>query len=667
MFFNAADPRIRDRKQIASPQSLCYRPDMSKHIDKPVGIRITGKDAQFTVHSTATVMNLLLFDSPEADTPVRKISMEKENGMWCAAVPNIEHGQLYLYEADGRQLLDPCARALHTPRKWGERTKSGDQKSEVKSQSANPASCIPHPGFKCVVVKDSFDWGKDKCPQTPLKETIIYEAHLRGFTKSESDGTYLDFIEKIPYLKELGITAVEFLPLFEFNELEFFLRGDNRKDLLNFWGYSTLGFFAPMSRYAASGEPGAAVTEFKQLVKALHAEGIEVILDVVFNHTGEGEKEDPTYHFRRLDEDAYYIQNKDGTYQNWTGCGNTVNANHPVTRQFIVECLKYWVTEMHVDGIRFDLATSLCRSKDGELLDNPPLFQALEKEPVLKQTKLIAEAWDLGGYQVGHFPCKRFSDWNGKYRDDVRRFWNCGEPVAGLATRLAGSEDLYGHKDSRPLHSINFITSHDGFTLADLVSYEHKYNEANGEENRDGEQHNESVNFGVEGPTDDLEINARRLLQQKNLLTTLFLSQGVPMLTAGDEFGRTQKGNNNAYCQDNDISWVDWSLLKQNSELFKFTQKLIALRKAHPALRRSTHFTERDVEWLGPDGGEPDWKHDRTLGMLIKGPDPLLILINNADHEVLFEASGTWELALSTASVSGFAQPPHSLAVYTIE
>ena len=606
-------------------------------------------------------MTLMLFDAPDAETPAREISMKRKQCLWHALVPDAKPGQFYLYRNEkSDRLLDPCARALHTPRTWGERPETRGQESGVS---------FP----KCVVVDSTFDWSGDQQPNTPLDETIIYETHLRGFT---GGGSYLDFIQKIPHLKQLGITAVEFLPLFEFNELEFFLRGDSRQHLLNFWGYSTLGFFAPMSRYASSSEPGAAVTEFKTLVKALHAEGIEVILDVVFNHTGEGEKDDRTYHFRGLDETAYYLQDPDGTYQNWTGCGNTVNANHPVTREFIVECLKYWAKEMHVDGFRFDLATSLCRGKDGHLLAKPPLIKAIEAEPALKQTKLIAEAWDLGGYQVGHFPGKRFSDWNGKFRDDVRRFWNRNHSIGGLATRLAGSADLYERKHGGPLHSINFITAHDGFTLADLVSYEHKHNEANGEGNRDGENRNDSVNFGIEGPSKKPALNARRLQQQKNLLATLLLSQGVPMLLAGDEFGRTQKGSNNAYCQDNDISWVDWSLLDKNSELFEFTKQLIALRKKHPALRRKTHFTGKgDVEWIGPDGGKPDWENARALGMHLPGTDELLILINNEGHKVTFskqaepaptKVSNVWKLELSTAQVDGLTLPPHSLAIYSL-
>ena len=648
------------------------------------GVHIHTTGIEFAIHSSSDSLTLMLFDSAEAEKPTREIEMTRsqksgvrgQRSVFHANVSDARPRQFYLYRTQnnpGQWLLDPCAKAIHFPRNWGE---TGGLTTGVF-----PTLGKNFP--KGVIIDDSFDWNDDTFPRTPLEKSVIYEAHLRGFT---GGGSILDFIDKIPYLKDLGITAVEFLPLFEFNELEFFLKGGSRAPLLNLWGYSTLGFFAPMSRYASSPEPGAAVSEFKTLVKALHATGIEIILDVVFNHTAEAEKQDGIYSFRGLDEDAYYLQDPDGTYQNWSGCGNTFNANHPVAREFIVESLKYWATEMHVDGFRFDLATALCRGEDGELLENPPLIKAIEAEPALQQTKLIAEAWDCGGYQVGHFPGKRFSDWNGKFRDDIRRFWNLGHSVGNLATRLTGSVDLYERKDGGPLHSINFITSHDGFTLADLVNYEHKHNEANGEENRDGENHNDSINFGIEGPTDDPEINTRRLLQQKNLLATLFLSQGVPMLLAGDEFGRTQKGSNNAYCQDNDISWVDGSLLEKNRELFEFTQQLIALRKAHPALRRTTFFTGKgDIEWIGPDGNEPDWEHGHALGMHLKGTDELLILINNEGYAAAFpkqaepapgncstagggdmrpDAVG-WKLELSTAKVEDFTLPPHSLAVYT--
>lgn len=610
-----------------------------------LGVHIHKTEIQFIVHSQANRLWLLLFDSADAEKPSREIEMTG-GPVWQTTISNIKPGTFYLYRTDAipeQWLLDPYARAVHFPRVWGE-TAGLEPGQHLRTGKHFP---------KGVVTEDTFDWRGDKRPNTPLEKTIIYEAHLRGFTRNEAGGTYLDFIDKIPYLKSLGITAVEFLPLFEFNELEFFIEGTSRKNLLNLWGYSTLAFFAPMSRYAASHEPGAAVTEFKMLVKALHAAGIEVILDVVFNHTAEGPFNGPVYNFRGLDEAAYYMINHDGSYPDWSGCGNTFNCNHPVARQFIIDCLKYWAQEMHVDGFRFDLATVLCRDADGKLLEHPPVIKAIETEPALKHVKLIAEAWDaLGGYQVGNFPGKRFSDWNGRFRDDVRRFWNECEATSSLATRLAGSSDLYQHNGNSPLKSINFITAHDGFTLADLVTYGSVHNKANGENNRDGEKQNNSINFGIEGPTENAHVCALRLKQQKNLLATLFLARGVPMLTAGDEFGRTQSGNNNAYCQDNQISWIDWSLLEKNKDLFEFTRTLIALRKKNPDLCAGNFYTgQDDVTWLGPENLAINWQNDRALGMHIKGKGELLILINNEEVDLSFEfPAGCWNLALATAS-----------------
>ncbi len=633
-----------------------------------LGTTIKKRGIDFSIHSATDRLWLMLFDEPNADLPTREIEMtrtqEPEGNLSASVfhtyVPDLKPGALYLYRTNVTNsensgwILDPCAKAVHTLNRWGER-------------NGLTAGTFPRVGKmfpKGVVISDDFDWGNDVRPNTPLENSIIYEAHLRGFT---AGGSYLDFIEKIPHLKELGITAVEFLPLFEFNELEYVLRGDSRQKLLNFWGYSTRSFYAPMTGYAHSAAPGAAVVEFKTMVKALHAAGIEIILDVVFNHTAEGEKQDGTYNFQALDEKAYYIQSPDGDYHNWSGCGNTFNANNPVAKQFIIEALKYWATEMHIDGFRFDLATALCRDENGNLLENPPVIRAIEAEPELKDIKLIAEAWDCGGYQVGHFPAKRFSDWNGKFRDDVRRFWNAGQPIGDLATRLAGSSDLYERKDSSPLKSINFITAHDGFTLADLVAYEHKHNEANGEENRDGENQNNNINFGIEGPTQDPTIQANRLRQQKNLLATLLLSQGVPMLLAGDEFGRTQQGNNNAYCQDNEISWINWTQIETNRELFDFTKQLIALRKKHPVLRRKNFFTgQNDLQWIGPNGDEIDWHNSRAIGMHLIGKKPLLILVNNEAQATTFtEISNHWKKELSTAPVNNFTLSPHSLAVFS--
>lgn len=627
------------------------------------GVHIRKKGIEFTVHSSANRLWLLLFDAADAETPIREIEMTG-GPLWSAEVSDAGPGVFYVYRTDAfpeQWLLDPYARAVHFPRAWGDAT------GLEAGQHIRTGRHFP----KGMVIDDRFDWRGDKPPHTPLDKTVIYEVHLRGFTRTGADGTYLDFIEKIPYLKSLGITAVEFLPLAEFNELEFLTEGASRKNLLNFWGYSPLAFFAPMSRYASSRAPGAAVTEFKTLVKALHAAGIEVILDTVFNHTAEGPFNGPVYSFRGLDESAYYMIRPDGTYPDWSGCGNTFNCNHPVTTQLIVDCLKYWTQEMHVDGFRFDLATVLCRNPDGELLEDPPVLRAIEAEPALRKAKLIAEAWDArGGYQVGNFPGRRFSDWNGRFRDDVRLFWNDGKTAGALATRLAGSSDLYCNS---PLQSINFVTAHDGFTLADLVTYERKHNETNGEQNRDGENHNYSINFGIEGPADGPAIRARRLKQQKNLLATLLLARGIPMITAGDEFGRTQAGNNNAYCQDNGISWIDWRLLEENRELFEFTRNLIELRKKYPALHSGKFYTGKgDVEWLGPQGRPVDWQNDHALGMHIKDGKNLLILINNEAADLYFGLpKGHWEPVLQTdpAAVpptcgdSAFAVPASSVCV----
>ncbi len=639
------------------------------------GVFIRKKETEFVVHSRANRMELLLFDEPKDDKPIRKIEMTRgRDALWHTVISDAGPGTLYLYCTDStpeQWLLDPLARAVHSPRVWG------DSSGFHSGQPIRTGMFIP----KGVVVQDAFDWTGEIRPHTPLEKTILYEVHLRGFTRREANGTYLDFIQKIPYLKSLGITAVEFLPLFEFNELELFLEGAERQSLLNFWGYSPLAFFAPMSRYAAHREPGAAVHEFKTLVKALHIAGIEIILDVVFNHTAEGPIDGPIYNFRGFDEAAYYLLDANGAYQNWSGCGNSLNANHPITRQFLIECLKYWAKEMHIDGFRFDLATTLCRSEDGKLLSDPPLIKAIETEPDLQNIKFTAEAWDAGGgYQIGCFPGKCFSEWNGRFRDDLRRFWNCNTSVGSLATRLAGSSDLYQHNGGSPLKSINYVTAHDGFTLADLVCYKHKHNEANKEKNRDGEKQNDSINFGIEGPSINPPCCARRLKQQKNLLACLFLARGVPMLTAGDEFGRTQRGNNNAYCQDNEISWVDWSFLEKNRELFKFTQSLIALRREYPALCSGIFFRGKDdVQWFAQKNREIDWYNDRSIGMHIRGENDLIILINDEKVNCSFELpEGRWDIAFSTAphqpvqqknsisiqahSMSGLTQSPSGLS-----
>jgi len=524
-------------------------------------------------------------------------------------------------------LLDPWCTAISDGAQWGGgcRVLPG---SRGNTRGTNRRS---------VFFRRSFDWRGDTPPVTPLQDSIIYEVHVRGFTIHPSSlvahpGTFLGLIEKIPYLKELGITAVELLPVHEFDEDDCtFVNPVTDEKLRNFWGYNSIAFAAPKAAYAAAGREYGQVSEFRTMVQAFHAAGIEVILDVVFNHTGEGNELGRTYSFRGLDNSLYYMLGPNGEYLNFTGCGNTVNCNHPVVREQILSCLRFWVAEMHVDGLRFDLASVFGRDRHGHVMAEPPLVEQITEDGVLAETKLIAEPWDaVGLYQVGRFPFgRRWSEWNGRYRDDVRRFWR-GEIgfASTLATRLCGSADLYEESGRAPIHSINFVTCHDGFTLWDLVSYDDKHNDANGEDNRDGASANWSWNCGKEGPTYDPEILALRRRQAKNLMTTLFLSQGVPMILSGDEFLRTQNGNNNAWCQDNATSWIDWELAEKNADFLRFMKMLIALRKRHPALRRPIFFRGSgqdgalppDVIWHGITPNHPDFSGTaRTLAYALDG------------------------------------------------
>ena len=618
-----------------------------------MGATVTERGVRFVVFSRhATVVRLVLFGDAGGE-PTHVIDLDpglhRTGDLWHVEVDGLAAGQRYGFQAagpfepenghrfhPGRLLLDPYARALDGSTPWDL------QSAWVTVETRDRCSfTIPEPSLRsvprCIVVGSRFDWGEDRSPAIPLADSIIYEMHVRGFTQHPSSdvaypGTYQGVIERIPYLVDLGVTAIELLPVHEFHEGENQRRNPKTGERLkNYWGYSTLSYFSPKGSYAAAGAAGEQVDEFKTMVKALHAAGLEVILDVVFNHTAEGGAIGPTLFFKGLDNKIYYLLEEDGrTFRNDSGCGNTVNCNHPVVQQFILDCLHYWVAEMHVDGFRFDLATILARGVHGELLDHPPLVDRIAEDPLLQGTKIIAEPWDAGGaYQVGSFSTKRWAEWNGRYRDDVRRFWR-GDPglVSSLATRVAGSSDLYRPSGRRPYHSVNFITSHDGFTLRDLVSYARKHNEANGEKNRDGDAHEVSWNLGREGETDDATIHARRRRQIKSLLATLLLSQGVPMLLAGDEFYRTQGGNNNAYCQDNEVSWLDWNLRDSGVDIHRFVRGLIAFRKQHPGLRRSTFFNHADprtgepteVTWWGPDGQPIRWTTAaHALGCLIDG------------------------------------------------
>ena len=585
----------------------------------PLGATPVSHGVNFAVYSRhGTACTLVLFDpgatEPLAEIPfppefrvgdvhtmtVFEIDPEAFDYGLCMDGPFApEHGDRF---DRTKVLLDPAARMVVGRSAWGQ-------------------SDFDAPALRARLVPQDFDWEGDRPLELPLSELVIYEMHVRGFTRSPSSGvtfpgTYAGLREKIPYLKELGVNCVELLPVFEFDELEVDRTNPlTGAKLVNYWGYSTIGFFAPKAGYAASGPFGMQADEFKTLVKELHANGIEVLLDVVFNHTSEGNQNGPTLSFRGLDNRTYYMLTPDGEYYNFSGCGNTMNCNHPVVRDFIVTCLRCWVSEYHIDGFRFDLASILGRGPDGNPLANPPLLESLALDPVLGRTKLIAEAWDAGGlYQVGHFPAYgRWGEWNGKYRDCARRFLkgDMGQ-VVEFAQRMLGSPDLYRLRG--PTASVNFITCHDGFTLADLVSYNTKHNEANGEDNRDGANDNFSWNCGVEGATTDPEILTLRQRQIKNALTMLFLSQGVPMLLMGDEVCRTQQGNNNTYCQDNELNWLDWDLPPRHAEIFRFCKLLIAFRKAHPALRHAdfadlSHDGEAAlrITWHGTSAFRPDW------------------------------------------------------------
>lgn len=645
----------------------------------PYGAIVTDRGVQFVVFSrSATAMRVLLYDNVDDLEPKEMIDFDRDadrwGDVWSVFVPGVNAGQLYHFQANGpfdpesgqwfdgnARLIDPYAKALA-----GCFQKSSDG--------------IVRPP-KCVVVDDSFDWEGDRHLRRPLSETIIYETHVRGFTKGRSAkvkaknaGTYLGLIEKIPYLKDLGITAVELMPVHEFPILD--IHGQ-KLERPNYWGYDPMAFFAPHRGYAANTKPGGQVNEFKTMVKELHKAGIEVILDVVFNHTCEGNEHGPVLSFKGLENQVYYILNSGGAhYSNYSGCGNTFNGNHPICRELIFHCLRHWVHNYHVDGFRFDLASILSRDRYGNLMPNPPMVEMIAEDPMLADTKIIAEAWDAAGaYQVGSFGDLRWAEWNGRYRDDARRYWRGDEGMIGaMATRLAGSSDLYEHAGRAPYCSINFITSHDGFTLNDLVSYKEKHNLANGEDGRDGDNHNCSDNYGVEGPTRRKPIERLRKRQLKNMFATLLMSQGVPMIVMGDEVRRTQGGNNNAYCQDNEVSWFNWSFVKKHSEIRDFVKGLIRLRKSQPTLRRTKFLTGRpfdsrgvpDVNWFNhlglgfnwenPSGGLVCWLPAPSLADDPEGEGRDLLLLFNGTPETLQfhlpeQIRGLrWSLLIDTAS-----------------
>lgn len=673
----------------------------------PLGATFDGNGVNFALYSeNATAVYLCLFDKIEDQREIRKIPIKEDlHNVWHVYLEGVYPGQLYGYRVDGpyeptqglrfnvnKLLLDPYAMAIDGTLRWHDALfgyQVGHPDEDLSFDDTDSSLFMP----KSVVIDHQFDWEGDEAPSIPYHKSILYEAHVKGLTVMHPEvpeklrGTYAGVAHPvmIDYYKKLGITALELMPVHYFisdRHLE-------EKNLSNYWGYNTLAYFAPDTRYTHTETPHKVITEFKTMVKELHKAGLEVILDVVYNHTGEGNQMGPTISFRGIDNASYYRLTDDRRYyMDYTGTGNTLNSNLPHVLKLIMDSLRYWVTEMHVDGFRFDLASTLARELH-EVNKLGAFFDIIYQDPVLSNVKLIAEPWDIGegGYQVGGFPMG-WAEWNGKYRDCVRDYWR-GESgmLAELAERFTGSHDLYSNDNRLPTASINFITVHDGFTLNDLVTYENKLNADNLEDNQDGESHNRSWNCGHEGPTDNEEVNQLRQRQKRNLLTTLFLSQGVPMLLAGDEWGRTQNGNNNAYCQDNEICWMNWD--KMDHDLLAFTSQLIHFRRNHPVFSRRNWFKGKpirgvgveDIAWFTPDGHEmPDeaWQHDRaaSLGIYLNGkglPDGeqgeritdhhFYLLFNGLPKEVAFQLPGekygyNWSLVLDTAT--GFNEHSNS-------
>ena len=666
----------------------------------PLGATWDGTGVNFAVYSEhASGVELCLFDARTRKESTRIPLAEQTAFVWHTYIPGLQPGQVYGYRVHGpweparglrfnpaKLLIDPYAKAISGRVDWSKPVypyKFGGDNADLNLERRDSASGMP----KCVVVNPYFDWQHDRPPRTPLSDSIIYELHVKGFSKlnhyirHDLRGTYAGLASPpaLRYLRQLGITAVELMPVHQFvHDKVLADRG-----LRNYWGYNTLNYFSPDGQYSAGGDKGAQVAEFKAMVKALHREDIEVILDVVYNHTAEGNQLGPMLSFRGIDNPTYYklVPENPRFYMDYTGTGNSLNVRHPQVLKLIMDSLRYWVTEMHVDGFRFDLAATLAR----ELHDVDRLaafFDIIHQDPIISQVKLIAEPWDVGsgGYQVGNFPVL-WAEWNGKYRDTVRRYWKGDEgQLSDLGYRLTGSSDLYKNDGRRPYASINFVTAHDGFTLEDLVSHNQKHNAANGENSQDGTNDNHSWNMGVEGPTDDPAIMAVRERQKRNLLATLFLSQGVPMLCGGDEICRTQRGNNNAYCQDNEISWYDWNLDERKLKLLEFTRKLIEFRRTHPNLRRSKFFQDRevyhpssrDIAWYREDGNEmtpEQWNTGwmRSLAVMLNGKtlgesgamgeplqdDSFLIMLNSSADCVTYRLPQSplnrgWKLILDT-------------------
>ncbi|QEN06016.1 glycogen debranching enzyme GlgX [Thiospirochaeta perfilievii] len=646
----------------------------------PLGATITNEGINFSIFSRNAKSVVLNFFKHEKDNiPSQSYTLDpiknKTGDIWHIFIKGVSHGTLYLYQMDGQwdpdngllydknnYLIDPYTKALTDNFIW-----------DLHGNGTMPKSI--------AICHGDFNWEDDKPLNIPMKNSVIYEAHVAGLTKNGNfkyPGTYMGVLELIPYFKDLGITTIEFLPIFAFDSFEGSRKHPKTgKTLENYWGYSTSAFFAPKGMYAHNNSGGNQVTEFKQMVKELHKNGIEVVLDVVFNHTGEGNQDGPIYSFKGIENSLYYMLERDKrNYKNYSGCGNTFNCNNPIVSDFIIDCLRYWVTEMHVDGFRFDLASILARDENGQLNENATIIRRIGDDPVLRNTKLIAEPWDAAGaHQTGNFSNQRWAEWNDRYRDDIRQFWRGDSSYfKRAATRIAGSSDMFSHSNKKPFHSINFITAHDGFTLMDLMSYSNKNNFDNGEDNRDGSNNNLSHNCGIEGYTDDPIVTKLRVKQIKNHLATLLISQGTPMILGGDEIGRTKGGNNNTYCQNNEISWFDWK--NSNEEILRFTKIMINFRKRHPAFQRPDFYTGLDISnnsladitWYTYTGHEMNWNEEhKCLAFIIDGSrkeiaaekddNDFYVMLNSTSQKMQFVFSNApknkkWVVKIDTANNS---------------
>ena len=633
----------------------------SRGFPTPLGITKVENTLNFAFVSTSNAKTSLVFYAKSDKHPFLTVllnpKINRTGKVWHVGISELPPEFNYGISIGGQNILiDPYATSLNINSEWG--------------------GGLPNP-LLCSYKEASFDWGSDTAPQIPMQDVIIYEMHVRGMTISPTShasnrGTFLGIIEKIPYFKELGVNALELLPIYEFNECENPHKNPKTgEQLYNYWGYSTINFFSPLRRFGT-------VEEFKQMVKELHKNKIEVILDVVYNHTAEGNEDGHTYAYRGLANSTYYILGPKGEYYNYSGCGNTLSCNHPIVRKMILDSLRYWVGEMHVDGFRFDLASIMTRDTTGAILSNPPVIESIASDPLLANCKLIAEAWDAAGlYQVGSFPAhERFAEWNGKYRDTVRKFIKGTDGEAGnFSKAICGSQELYAHSGRKPYHSVNFITSHDGFTLRDLVTYNQKHNEENGEMNRDGMNDNDSWNCGDEGLSSNPAVNKLRDKQMRNFIVTLFTSIGTPMLLMGDEYGHTRRGNNNTYCHDNELNWFLWDQLQENEEFFTFVKQMITFRKTHPLLRRTEFLTESDIDWHGTAPTQPDWgPTSRFIAYALKNPahEEQIYIAYNAYNESRTvqlpepPAHRSWHLIVDTAQ-GFFEESPTLKDTYQME